>query len=96
MPNSSLTAQQAKPAQTKMEHVQHFLDYAATQEPAITTFSASDMILAIQSNAGYLSEEGPRSRARGIIFSPKMFQTHQTMMSSTTKLPLPKQSCHCP
>ncbi len=61
MPISALTAQQAKPTQGTMKQVQHFLDYAATQEPAVTTYHASDMVLAIHSDAGYLSEEGARS-----------------------------------
>ncbi len=61
MPISALTAQQAKPTQGTMKQVQHFLDYAAKQEPAVTTYRASDMVLAIHSNAGYLSEEGARS-----------------------------------
>ncbi len=60
MPISALTAQQAKPTQGTMKRVQHFLDYATMQEPAVTTYRASDMVLAIHSNAGYLSEEGAR------------------------------------
>jgi len=53
-----------------MRQVQHFLDYAATKEPAVTTYRASDMVLAIHSDAGYLNEEGARSRAgRGASFS---------------------------
>ena len=67
-PISALAAQQAKPTQATMKRVQHFLDYAATQEPAITTYRASDMVLAIHSDAGYLNEEGARSRAGGHHF----------------------------
>jgi hypothetical protein len=37
-PISALSAQQAKPTQTMMRRVQHFLDYAATKEPAVTTY----------------------------------------------------------
>ena len=65
---SALSAQQAKPTQATMKRVKHFLDYAATQEPAVTTYRASDMILAIHSDAGYLNEEGGRSRAGGHHF----------------------------
>ncbi len=61
MPISALTAQQAKPTQGTMKRVQHFLDCAATQELTVTTYHASDMVLAIHSDAGYLSEEGARS-----------------------------------
>jgi hypothetical protein len=67
-PISALTAQQAKPTQATMQRVQQFLDYAATQEPAVTTYRASDMVLAIHSNAGYLNEEGARSRVGGHHF----------------------------
>ena len=65
---SALSAQQAKPTQSTMARVKQFLDYAATQEPAVTTYRASDMVLAIHSDAGYLNEEGARSRAGGHHF----------------------------
>jgi hypothetical protein len=67
-PISALTAQQAKPTQATMQRVQQFLDYAATQEPAVLTYRASDMILAIHSDASYLNEENARSRAGGHHF----------------------------
>ena len=54
-----------------MKCVQQFLDYAATQEPAVTTYRASNMVLAIHSDAGYLNEEGARSRAGGHHFLSK-------------------------
>jgi len=62
-PISALSTQQAKPTQSTMKRVQQFLDYATAQEPAVTTYRASDMVLAIHSDAGYLNEEGARSRA---------------------------------
>ncbi len=68
MPISALSAQQAKPTQSIMKCVKQFLNYVATQEPAVTTYRASDMVLAIQSNAGYLNKEGARSRAGGHHF----------------------------
>jgi hypothetical protein len=46
-PISALSAQQAKPTQSTMKRVKQFLDYAATHEPAVTTYRASDMVLAI-------------------------------------------------
>jgi len=64
-PISALSAQQAKLTQSTMKCVKQFFDYAATQEPAVTTYRASDMVLAIHSDAGYLNEEGARSRAGG-------------------------------
>ena len=68
MPSSALSAQQAKSMQATMKQVQYFLDYTTTQEPAVTTYHASDMVLAIHSNAGYLNQEGARSRAGGHHF----------------------------
>ena len=67
-PLSALAAQQSKPTENTMQRTQHFLDYAATQEPAVTTYRASDMVLAIHSDAGYLNEEDARSRAGGHHF----------------------------
>jgi hypothetical protein len=40
----------------------------ASQEDAVLTYRASDMILAIHSNASYLSEPKSRSRAGGHMF----------------------------
>jgi hypothetical protein len=45
-----------------------FLDYAASQEDAINTYQASNMRLAIHSNALYLSEPLAHSRAGGHMF----------------------------
>ena len=51
-----------------MEHATQLLDYLATQEEAVLTYSASDMTLAVHSNAGYLNEPKARSRAGGHFF----------------------------
>ena len=48
-----------------MKKVLLFLDYAAPHPDAIGTFHTSDMILAVDSNASYLSESGARSCAGG-------------------------------
>jgi hypothetical protein len=45
-----------------------FLDYAATHQDAIITYQASDMVLAIHSDASYLSEPKARSQAGGHFF----------------------------
>jgi len=45
-----------------------FLDFMATQEEAVLTFRASNMVLAIHSNALYLSKPKSRSRAGGHMF----------------------------
>ncbi len=56
IPLSALASKQASPTELTMEKCLQFLDYAATQDDAILTFKASNMILAIHSNASYLSE----------------------------------------
>ena len=61
----SLVSEQSSPTENTMKEVLLFLDYAATHPDAIVTFHASDMILAVHSDASYLSESGARSRARG-------------------------------
>jgi hypothetical protein len=45
-----------------------FLDFMATQEDAVLTYQASNMVLAIHSDALYLFEPKSRSRAGGHIF----------------------------
>ena len=44
------------------------LDYLASQEDAVITYNASEMILAAHSDASYLSEPEARSRAGGHFF----------------------------
>jgi hypothetical protein len=51
-----------------MEKCLQFLDYATTQDDAILTYKTSNMILAIHSDASYLSEPKARSRAGGHMF----------------------------
>ncbi len=65
---SSLAAEQCKPTERTMEKCKQFLDYAATQEDAVITYRKSDMVLAIHSDASYLSEPRARSRAGGHFF----------------------------
>ena len=51
-----------------MEQSLQLLDYIATQEEAVLTYSASDMKLAVHSDASYLSEPQAQSRAGGHFF----------------------------
>ena len=68
---SALASEQAKPTQRTMAKCKQFLDYAASQEDAVVTYKASDMKLAIHSDASYLSEPKARSRAGGYFFLTK-------------------------
>ncbi len=63
-----LATEQAKPTEQTLVRVRQFLDYCASQEEAVITYHASDMTLAVHSNAGYLNERGARSRAGGHFF----------------------------
>ena len=45
-----------------------FLDFMTTQEEAVLTYRASDMVLAIHSDTSYLSEPKSHSRAGGHMF----------------------------
>jgi hypothetical protein len=63
-PISAIASQAAKPTEDTMEQTLQLLDYIATQEEAVLTYSASDMKLAVHSNASYLSEPQARSSSR--------------------------------
>ena len=65
---STLASQQANPTEKTMELTKWFLDYAATHPNPILTYRKSDMVLAVHSDASYLSESKARSRAGGHFF----------------------------
>jgi hypothetical protein len=67
-PISAIASQSAQPTQDTMNNTLQLLDYLATQEDAILTYHASDMILAAHSDASYLSEPKARSRAGSHFF----------------------------
>ena len=51
-----------------MQRTHHLLDYVATHPDAILSYTKSDMILGIHSDASYLSEPKAQSRAGGHFF----------------------------
>ena len=65
---SAIASAQAEPTEDTMARCKLFLDYAATHQDAIITYHASDMVLAVHSDASYLSEPKGRSRAGGHFF----------------------------
>ncbi len=65
---NAIATQQAAPTQNTLEEVKQVLDYCSNQEEEITTYSASKMILAVHSDAGYLNEHKSRSRAGGHFY----------------------------
>jgi hypothetical protein len=65
---SSLATTQAKPMQKSMEKVKQMLDYCASQEEAIITYTKSKMILVLHRDAGYCNKKKSRSQAGGFFF----------------------------
>ena len=65
---SAIASDQAAPTEATMKKTKRFLDYAATHPDAVLTYRASDMVLALHSDASYLSEPKARSRAGGHFF----------------------------
>ena len=59
-----------------MRSATQILDYLGTQDKAVLTINASNMILAVHSDANYLSKPKARSRAGGHFF-----------VSSNTQIP---------
>ena len=66
--SSAIASKQAAPTQETMEKVKLFLDYVATHPDAVLTFKKSNMVLAVHSDASYLTEPKARSRAGGHFF----------------------------
>jgi len=67
-PISAIASQSANPTEDTLVQTQQLLDYLSTQEEAVLTYNASDMILAVHSDASYLCEPKARSRAGGHFF----------------------------
>jgi hypothetical protein len=67
-PISTITSQSSKPTEDMMRQTLQLLDYLATQEDAVLSYHASDMVLAVHSDASYLSKSKARNRAGGDFF----------------------------
>jgi hypothetical protein len=65
---SSIASNQDKPTGETMSNIKLFLDYAASNQDAIITYRASDMVLVVHSDASYLSKPKARSCAGGHFF----------------------------
>ena len=65
---SSIASQQSNPTEATKRRMMQLVDYIATQEEAIITYSASNMVLTVHSNASYLSKPNAQSQARGHFF----------------------------
>jgi hypothetical protein len=76
-PISTIALQSSKPTEDTMQQTLQLLNYLATQEDAVLSYHASNMALAVHSNASYLSKPKAQSRAGGHFF----------LSSDTTVLP---------
>ncbi len=65
---SAFASEQASPTENTMKKVKQFLEYAVSQEDAVVTYMARNMVLAIHSDASYLSKPKARSRVGGQHF----------------------------
>ena len=65
---SSIAGRQAQATEDLEKEVRHFMDYCATHPDAVVRFMTSEMILALHSDASYLSEPGAKSRAGGHFY----------------------------
>ena len=68
---SSIAGRQSKATEQLKKELHQFLDYCATHPDAKVRFTASDMILALHSDASHLSEPGSKSRAAGHFYLTK-------------------------
>jgi hypothetical protein len=67
-PISTIALQSSKPTEDTMRQTQQLLDYPAMQEDAVLSYLTSNMVLAVHSNASYLSKPKARSQASGHFF----------------------------
>jgi hypothetical protein len=67
-PISAIASQSSKLTEDMMRQTLQLFDYLATQEDAILSYHASDMVLAVHSNASYLSKPKAQSRVGGHFF----------------------------
>jgi hypothetical protein len=65
---NAIATQQAAPTESTIEEIKRLLDYCASQEEAIVRYHASDMKLAVHSNASYLNKRKLQSHAGGHFY----------------------------
>ena len=65
------SSKQAKPTQSVWDEFLYFLNYAHTWSESKLVFKASDMILILDADVSYLSEDGAKSRGGGVAYLGK-------------------------
>ena len=93
-PLSAIASQQGAPTENTMKRTKQFLDFVASQEDAVLTYHASDMILAVHSDAGYLNKPNARSRAGGHFFLSNDVKYRPIMELSSTFRKSSRLLCH--
>jgi hypothetical protein len=81
---SSLASAQTAPTQHTMTLVRWLLDYVATNLDAILTYKKSNMVLAVHSDASYLSEAAAAAELEAISSAPKIPITQVTTEQYST------------
>jgi hypothetical protein len=79
---SAIATEQAKPTEKTKGKVKQLLDYCATQEDAIITYTSSKMILCIHSDAGYANEKIHKAVQADTFSYPTTTSTPQIMARS--------------
>ena len=64
---SSIASDQAAPIEATMKKMKLFLDYAASHQDAVLTYRASDIVLALHSDASYLVSQ--KQEAEQVVIS---------------------------
>ena len=64
-PLSAISSQKAKPTTETIKRAKQILYYVSTQDNAIITYTANDILLSSHSDTGYLNKTNARSRAGG-------------------------------
>ncbi len=67
-PISAIALQSSKPTEDTMQQTLQLLDYLATQENALLSYQASNMVLAVHSNTSYLSKPKAQNQVGGHFF----------------------------
>jgi hypothetical protein len=90
---NSLAAAQSKPTAHTMSLVKWLLDYVATNPDTILTYEKSNMVLAMHSDASYLSKPLAQSQVGGHYSAHPTSTTLLTMVSFSTYPKFSRLSC---
>jgi hypothetical protein len=78
-PISTIALQSSKPTEDALQQTLQLLNYSATQEDVILSYHTSDMVLAVHSNASYLSKPKAQSQRVDTSSCQAIQLSHQTM-----------------